>query len=100
MPGMQAACHRGHPGRARADPRASTGVSRRPDPREEHHRGRVRESEATGRRDDARRARGDGAGLHMTNGIAAKVYGEPVIELPHDLYIPPDALEVVLEAFE
>jgi segregation and condensation protein A len=32
--------------------------------------------------------------------IAAKLYGEPVIELPHDLYIPPDALEVVLEAFE
>ncbi|HSA89203.1 MAG TPA: ScpA family protein [Burkholderiales bacterium] len=32
--------------------------------------------------------------------ISAKVYGEPVIELPHDLYIPPDALEVVLEAFE
>jgi segregation and condensation protein A len=30
----------------------------------------------------------------------AKVYGEPVIELPVDLYIPPDALEVVLEAFE
>src|SRR3954465_7961638 len=30
----------------------------------------------------------------------AKLYGEPVIELPHDLYIPPDALEVVLEAFE
>jgi segregation and condensation protein A len=32
--------------------------------------------------------------------ITAKVYGEPVIEMPHDLYIPPDALEVVLEAFE
>jgi segregation and condensation protein A len=32
--------------------------------------------------------------------ISAKLYGEPVIELPHDLYIPPDALEVVLEAFE
>jgi segregation and condensation protein A len=32
--------------------------------------------------------------------IAAKVYGEPVFELPHDLYIPPDALEIVLEAFE
>ena len=28
--------------------------------------------------------------------MMAKVYGEPVIELPHDLYIPPDALEVVL----
>jgi segregation and condensation protein A len=32
--------------------------------------------------------------------MVAKVYGEPVIDLPHDLYIPPDALEVVLEAFE
>jgi segregation and condensation protein A len=32
--------------------------------------------------------------------ITAKVYGEPVIDLPHDLYIPPDALEIVLEAFE
>jgi segregation and condensation protein A len=32
--------------------------------------------------------------------VAAKVYGEPVIDLPHDLYIPPDALEIVLEAFE
>ena len=29
-----------------------------------------------------------------------RLYGEPVIELPSDLYIPPDALEVVLEAFE
>ena len=32
--------------------------------------------------------------------LTAKVYGEPVIDLPHDLYIPPDALEIVLEAFE
>src|SRR2546430_10291821 len=32
--------------------------------------------------------------------MMAKPYGEPVIELPADLYIPPDALEVVLEAFE
>ena len=30
----------------------------------------------------------------------ARLYGEPYIELPHDLYIPPDALEVILEAFE
>src|SRR6476646_2662142 len=29
----------------------------------------------------------------------ARLYGEPVIELPVDLYIPPDALEIVLEAF-
>ncbi len=30
----------------------------------------------------------------------AVVQGEPISELPHDLYIPPDALEVFLEAFE
>lgn len=30
----------------------------------------------------------------------ARLYGEPVLELPQDLYIPPDALEVFLEAFE
>ncbi|MCY1273769.1 Segregation and condensation protein A [compost metagenome] len=30
----------------------------------------------------------------------ALVYGEVVTELPQDLYIPPDALEVFLEAFE
>ncbi|MGH8675244.1 MAG: segregation and condensation protein A [Burkholderiales bacterium] len=29
----------------------------------------------------------------------ARIYGEPMIELPADLYIPPDALEIVLEAF-
>ncbi|MEX2577262.1 MAG: ScpA family protein, partial [Halofilum sp. (in: g-proteobacteria)] len=30
----------------------------------------------------------------------ALVNGEPLTDLPQDLYIPPDALEVVLEAFE
>ena len=30
----------------------------------------------------------------------ARLYGEPLIELPLDLYIPPDALEVFLESFE
>ncbi|MBK8016981.1 MAG: segregation/condensation protein A [Betaproteobacteria bacterium] len=30
----------------------------------------------------------------------AKVYGRPVLEVPNDLYIPPDALEVFLETFE
>ncbi|MGA8007165.1 MAG: ScpA family protein [Burkholderiales bacterium] len=30
----------------------------------------------------------------------ARLYGEPLAEFPHDLYIPPDALEVILEAFE
>lgn len=35
-----------------------------------------------------------------SQGPQAKLYGEPLIELPRDLYIPPDALEVVLEAFQ
>ena len=30
----------------------------------------------------------------------ARLYGEPLLELPKDLYIPPDALQVFLEAFE
>ena len=30
----------------------------------------------------------------------AVVQGQPFTELPHDLYIPPDALEVILDAFE
>jgi len=30
----------------------------------------------------------------------AKVYGEPLLHLPHDLYIPPQALEIFLESFE
>jgi segregation and condensation protein A len=29
-----------------------------------------------------------------------KVYGEPLQELPRDLYIPPDALEIILDSFE
>lgn len=30
----------------------------------------------------------------------AKIYGEPMVQLPLDLYIPPDALAVMLDAFE
>ena len=30
----------------------------------------------------------------------AKVYGEPMMEFPQDLYIPPEALEIFLETFE
>ena len=30
----------------------------------------------------------------------ARLYGEPLTEIPKDLYIPPDALEVILETFE
>ena len=37
----------------------------------------------------------------VVDGIAgARLYGQPLFELPQDLYIPPDALEVFLEAFE
>ncbi len=30
----------------------------------------------------------------------ARLYGEPLFRMPQDLYIPPDALEIFLEAFE
>lgn len=30
----------------------------------------------------------------------ARLYGEPLFSLPNDLYIPPDALEIFLEAFQ
>ena len=30
----------------------------------------------------------------------ARIHGEPMLEMPRDLYIPPDALEVVLETFQ
>jgi segregation and condensation protein A len=37
----------------------------------------------------------------VIDGVAfAKLYGEPLFRMPTDLYIPPDALEVFLEAFE
>ena len=41
------------------------------------------------------------AGPSVVDGVAvARLYGEPLFALPTDLYIPPDALEVFLEAFE
>src|SRR5690554_686596 len=30
----------------------------------------------------------------------ALVHGQPLLQMPQDLYIPPDALEVILESFE
>nr|WP_229724051.1 ScpA family protein [Oxalicibacterium solurbis] len=37
----------------------------------------------------------------VIDGVAyARLYGEPLFKLPNDLYIPPDALEIFLEAFE
>jgi segregation and condensation protein A len=38
--------------------------------------------------------------LHQEEMPFALVQGQPLTEVPHDLYIPPDALEVILEAFE
>jgi segregation and condensation protein A len=46
-------------------------------------------------------AAGGAAADEPVDGIAvARLYGEPLFALPNDLYIPPDALEVFLEAFE
>ena len=44
---------------------------------------------------------GSTSGPAVVDGVAvARLYGEPLFALPTDLYIPPDALEVFLEAFE
>ena len=40
------------------------------------------------------------AGLPLDSIAVARLYGEPLFAIPADLYIPPDALEVFLEAFE
>ena len=32
--------------------------------------------------------------------VLARIHGEPLLHMPHDLYIPPDALEVFLDRFE
>jgi len=42
----------------------------------------------------------DGASARQREIPLAVVRGEPLVEVPQDLYIPPDALEVILEAFE
>lgn len=36
----------------------------------------------------------------MATGPIAKIYGEPLTEMPRDLYIPPDALEIFLDTFQ
>ena len=41
-----------------------------------------------------------GVGEQLELKVVARLYGEPVLQLPSDLYIPPDALEIFLEAFE
>jgi len=38
--------------------------------------------------------------LPCEQGPLARIYGEPMIQLPLDLYIPPDAMAVMLDAFE
>jgi len=42
-----------------------------------------------------------GSAVAQADGAAfARLYGEPLLHLPTDLYIPPDALEIFLDAFE
>jgi segregation and condensation protein A len=44
---------------------------------------------------------GPDAAPQVVDSVAvARLYGEPLFAMPQDLYIPPDALEVFLEAFE
>ncbi|WP_239323564.1 segregation and condensation protein A [Snodgrassella gandavensis] len=38
--------------------------------------------------------------VNTTEKTVAVLFGQPVTEIPHDLFIPPDALQVVLQSFE
>ncbi|KIG04117.1 Segregation and condensation protein A [Burkholderia sp. MR1] len=58
-------------------------------------------NEARDTRDAALAAPATDSTPDTIDGVAfAHLYGEPLWKLPTDLYIPPDALEVFLEAFE
>ncbi len=49
----------------------------------------------------ARRADEQHSTPDIVDGVAlARLYGEPLFKMPEDLYIPPEALEIFLEAFE
>ncbi|WP_343730846.1 ScpA family protein [Duganella sp.] len=48
----------------------------------------------------AEAAAAEAAALTEEVAALARLYGEPLLKLPTDLYIPPDALEVFLDAFE
>ena len=55
--------------------------------------------------ESSRRLVSDGSSLPVMPEVVdhvavARLYGEPLFSMPQDLYIPPDALEVFLEAFE
>ena len=129
LPGLQEAAGRPRRGGDHGDPRARAGIRRESRPGARHHRRRVREGARRGAPDARGSASGDGMTtsehgeartetgrkhrLAAGSGRArselppqqsempfAVVEGEPVTELPRDLYIPPDALQVFLEAFE
>src|SRR5215831_8345630 len=57
-----------------------------------------REDEPVNREDDL--VHKDDVVVGKEGGAIAIVAGEPLTELPTDLYIPPEALEVFLETFE
>ncbi|WJF89535.1 ScpA family protein [Paraburkholderia bonniea] len=64
-------------------------------------RGRPRRRVTAGESDAALAAPETDSTPDTIDGIAfARLYGEPLFKLPHDLYIPPDALEIFLETFE
>src|ERR1700733_14148977 len=130
LPGLQAAADRAHRGGDRRHAAARAGVRGQPRGGAHHRRRGRRQGARAGARDARRRAprHASAAGLKapmkprpdlkivVSNEPApaavpplppeqaempfAVVNGEPISQLPRDLYIPPQALEVFLEAFE
>ncbi|QPF73165.1 segregation/condensation protein A [Roseateles sp. DAIF2] len=60
----------------------------------------MNEAEALSAAPAASEAASDGLPQTVDGVAVARLYGEPLFTLPQDLYIPPEALEVFLEAFE
>src|SRR3990172_7882079 len=114
LPGGQTAGDRRGARRTGAHARARAEVPGRPHAGAKHRCRRLRESPPARARDDARGARSDGPELLMTHAVmtqavqatiptpvsAIRIRGALLTELPPDLYIPPDALEVFFDTFE
>src|SRR5258708_24384595 len=111
LPGVQAAGDRRGAGRAGPHEGARPEIPRRSHSGAQHRRRRVRKGADARAGAHARGAGSEGARFHVKVGgpvqlsiptptLNAKVRGHPFTELPHDLYIPPDALEVFFETFE
>src|SRR5882762_10505272 len=101
LPGMQGAADRKDRRGSVRDLETGARVRRESRTGTRYHRRGVRASARGGARYAGCGSSSHGHGLPMKPELTlAVVEGQPITEMPRDLYIPPQALEVFLEAFE